>query len=267
MKPFAAVGLILLATLSGCIAMQKDITRVEARMMRFDSRLREVEGTAGAIEQNLNEQTEGTKKAIFSRLSEAQMLSREMRERLNGLEGEIRAQAGQFENLTAEIMSSDAGTNVTLLGRVEALEEQLATLRKNAKDLAQSFSGLSANEPNSKELYTQGRAAMENKEFAKAKDLFNTLIRKHPGSSLVSNAHFWVGEIYFGDKDYINALDKYKIVIEKHGSSSKAPDAYLKTSMALKKMGEKELSKAVAEELIQKYPQSAQVEAAKKLAQ
>ena len=262
------VGIVLLGVLaSGCVATRQDIERLEARMMKYDARLTELEGTAQQLGENLNQQTTGAKEAIFARLNEAQTLSRDLRLRLETVEQQVREMGGDVDSVLTQVRPVTGTTTVpTLLGRVESAETAIRQLRKKLEEVnaAYEMSDNSGGMGNDVAIYDAGRAEFDKKRFDQAKDLFEQVVRRYPTSSYASNAHFWIGEIYFKQSDWANALDKYKLVFEKYPDSAKAPDAYYKTVVVLRTLGEIDTAKIVADELIQKYPKSDAAKAVQK---
>lgn len=264
----ALIGMAALAAVvSGCVATRQDIERVEARMMKYDARLTQLEGTAQQLGENLNQQTEGTKEAIFSRLNEAQTQSRDLRLRLEAAEQQLRAVSGDLDAAMAQLRPVTGTTaGPTVLSRLEVAETTLRQLRKKLDEMTEAYEMSDAGSAvgNDVALYDAARAEFDKKRFDQAKDLFEQVARRYPTSSYASNAHFWIGEIYFKQSDWANALDKYKLVFEKYPDSTKAPDAYYKTVLVLKTLGEIDTARIVADELIQKYPKSDAAKAVQK---
>lgn len=266
MKRAVAWLLPPLLALTGCLATTSDIGRIEARYLGLNTRLKQVEGTAENLEEVVSSRTEDARKSLFARINEVQDLIRDLRSRIATLEEETGQLQGQSQWLEQQLSAPQAGTTTTVRGRLDALQDQVHRLSLQVAGFRRTMTGLTARIPSAKALYDASRKAYKAHSYSKARELLETLVTRYPGSALVPNAHFWMGEIYFARKEWINAIDKYKVVIDKYPRNRKASAAYLKTAMALKKIGEKQLARDVARELIEKYPKSSQVKAARKIA-
>jgi tetratricopeptide (TPR) repeat protein len=77
-------------------------------------------------------------------------------------------------------------------------------------------------------------------------------------------AYFRMGETYYTEKKYEDAILAYENFIKKYPSHDKAKEAMLKQAYAFIWIGDKKTSKVILEQVIQKYPQSAEADLAKK---
>ena len=165
-----------------------------------------------------------------------------------------------------------------LLSRVELLEHKISTLEQQIKSVNLSPNNLSQGKPkspqdsndsndvfdistlnsdnNPRELIAKPSVAANNVEDDKkqydlalaalienklqiAEEKFAEFLTKNPQSSLVSNAYFWYGEVFFRraifDKATINYLKGYK-----HSPKGvKAADCLLKLAIALSELNNK----------------------------
>ena len=71
------------------------------------------------------------------------------------------------------------------------------------------------------ELLKQGR-------YDQASTAFKQFLAAYPGSSLVDNGQYWLGESYYVAQKYKEALPEFEAVIAKYPQSRKIPDALLK---------------------------------------
>ena len=83
-------------------------------------------------------------------------------------------------------------------------------------------------------------------------------VKGFPKDSLVPNALFWQGECFFQMQDYANAVLTYQKVIESHSKSSKYKAAMLKQGIAFYKLKKEQAGKLVLQDLVKKYPDSAE---------
>ncbi len=113
-------------------------------------------------------------------------------------------------------------------------------------------------------LYEQAKKALDEDKLKIARELFNKLIVKYPGSDKVDNAQFWIGESYYRSKWYQKAILEYQKVIEDFPKGNKIAGAYLKQGLAFAELGEVENSRIVLKDLIKKFPRSGEALIAKK---
>ena len=112
------------------------------------------------------------------------------------------------------------------------------------------------------EAYEVAYRLYKSDQYENARTAFEEFIRRHPNSSLVDNALFWMGETFYRSGDYESAVLKYQEVQESYPKGSKAPDALLKMGFSLEKMGEPEAAVAALNKLIKAYPKASQVDLA-----
>ncbi len=113
-------------------------------------------------------------------------------------------------------------------------------------------------------LYEQAKKALDEDKLKMARDLFNRLIEKYPGSDKVDNAQFWIGESYYRSKWYQKAILEYQKVIENFPKGNKIAGAYLKQGLAFAELGEAENARIVLKDLLKKFPKSGEALIAKK---
>ena len=87
-----------------------------------------------------------------------------------------------------------------------------------------------------------------------AEALFKEHLEKYPETSLTSNSHYWLGEIYFKQKKYALAAKQFSTGYQNNPKSHKAPDLLLKLAMALEKRGEKKQCCAVVKSINHNHP-------------
>ena len=224
----------------------------------------------------------------------------EARRRIDALRQQMDANQRTLEERLGKIESAatDRGAILELSSQISALREELARLRgqvevlSNQADLA---------EKRQKDLYldidtrlrkleqagetaaaTQKPAAVdaeaspaENKAYQAALDQFKLgnyplavsamqgFMVTYPGSPLASNAQYWVGMAYSGQRDYKNAIAAQRKLLATWPDSQKAPDALLSIASAQETMGDRRSAQKTLEDLVARYPQSSSAASAK----
>ena len=113
------------------------------------------------------------------------------------------------------------------------------------------------------QLYESGIKAFDQRRYKDAVGIFKDFTANYPSHSLSSNAHFWEGESYYQMKDYGRAALAYQEVIDKYKSSQKYQASLLKQGLALHSAGKKDAAKQRLNDLIKRYPNSAEASRAK----
>lgn len=100
-------------------------------------------------------------------------------------------------------------------------------------------------------------------KFAEAQAAFETFIARHAGSTLLPNAHYWLGSSLYQQKKYDQSAKAFGLVPGNWPNDPKAPDALLGQANAL--VGAKDVAGAikVLQTLVEKYPTSPAVETAR----
>jgi len=100
-------------------------------------------------------------------------------------------------------------------------------------------------------------------KYKEAQAAFEAFITAHPRSSLLPNAHYWLGSSLYQQRSYDAAANAFGHVAKTWPDDPKAPDALLAEANAL--VGAKDVNAAlkVLQHLIEKYPTSPTVETAR----
>jgi len=113
----------------------------------------------------------------------------------------------------------------------------------------------------SQDLYKKARESFKNKNYAKAKELFNTLLKR---GYKKSDVYFMLGEIAFNQGAFSKAIDFYQKSAELKSDSNYMDLLLLHTAIALKKTGQKDQAKEFFKTLIEAYPNSVSATTAKR---
>jgi outer membrane protein assembly factor BamD len=81
------------------------------------------------------------------------------------------------------------------------------------------------------DIYDISMEAFNNRKYGKAIEGFKRLVFEHPGSELIDEAQFYLGESYFYSRDYENAVVEYKFLIQSFPESPYLDDATYKLAL------------------------------------
>lgn len=174
----------------------------------------------------------------------------------------------------------------SLRGRVEVLENQNETLRKQQRDMfadlerrvgsgagayssggtvggvggvpsgAPPAAGGAGSAAGEQAAYNQAFDALKSSNYPAAISGFQAYLQQYPNGALADNAQYWLGEAYYVTRDYPQAATAFRTVGERWPSSRKASDALLKlgfTQYEQKRMGE---ARTTLNEVVRRYPDS-----------
>jgi len=112
------------------------------------------------------------------------------------------------------------------------------------------------------DMYQQALESFYAKKYKQAQVTWAEFAKGFPKDPLVPNAIFWQGECFFQLQDYANAVLTYQKVIEDHSKSNKYKAALLKQGISFFKLKKDQAGKLVLDDLIKKYPDSAEAKRA-----
>ncbi len=98
---------------------------------------------------------------------------------------------------------------------------------------------------------------------AVARELYEEFVRKWPSDPRAADAHFRLGELWFGDRKYREAILEYGKVAQDFPRSDKAPDALFRTGESMLALDLKSDARGLFEEVVKRYPRSTAARRAK----
>ena len=249
----------LVGATSACVAPQAQ-QRLEIDMAEMKRRLADVERrTSGVGEEGLV----GTMDRLAEsarRLAETQASVDALRVEFQTVNGRMADQDAKIERLRDELDLVREDLNL----RLEALELRLNELGTTsaAQPRATSQGGQAAATPEA--LYTQSLGLVrEGDDMPAARRGFQEFLKLYPDHILAVNAHYWVGETYYGERQYKNAILQFQEIIDKHPQHAKVPSALLKQALAFQALGDDSNAKLLLEKVVSAYPQSPEAGKAK----
>ncbi|MGO9614691.1 MAG: tol-pal system protein YbgF [Dissulfurispiraceae bacterium] len=114
------------------------------------------------------------------------------------------------------------------------------------------------------QLYNKAYTDFKGRRYVNARQEFERFIKDYPKHSLVPNSYFWIGESYYSEKKYEDAILSYETVLKKYHTDEKAKSAMLKQAYSFIELGDKKTGKVILEQLIEKYPRTAEAHLAEK---
>ncbi|GEM_PF-479911 len=176
-------------------------------------------------------------------------------------------QMQNFQTLQSTIMLLDGTitkieTHYTPLKRVEALEQELATLKKELLGELKKINATPAKPALSiAQIYENAVTALEKKAYDDAIEGFNQAIasKYKPAAS-----HYYAGEAYYHLENYLQAIAYFKESYALHKNGSWNKTLLLHTAISLYKTGNKSAAEGFFKRVIEEYAGSAEAKEAQK---
>ncbi|MFB2537744.1 MULTISPECIES: tetratricopeptide repeat protein [unclassified Acinetobacter] len=118
---------------------------------------------------------------------------------------------------------------------------------------------VTTNNLSDKDAYQAASLVYEHEGVAKAIQPMQDFIKKYPNSSLIPNAHFWLGEFNLGltPPRALSAKTNFKIVVDKYPKSNLAPLALSRLAEISQNLDrDTNQANAYYKQLLEKYPAS-----------
>jgi tol-pal system protein YbgF len=168
----------------------------------------------------------------------------QMTQRLDGLQEEVR----------------------TLSGRLEELQNENATLRKQQRDLYADLDNRLKSAPvanpeptpvdSEQAQYNKAFDALKARNYPVAVDGFRALAAAFPSGQLADNTQYWLGEAYYVTQEYDHAAAAFARVLANWPTSRKAPDALLKLGYTQVEQKRLAVGRATLQQVVAKYPET-----------
>jgi tol-pal system protein YbgF len=190
-----ALLIVVLASLSACVATAPEQDPVVQRLSEVDGRLLRIERILS--NQSLLEQSQ----------------------KVESLSTDVRALRGQLEQVQHQLETNRTQQRelyADIDRRMQALETRAVAPTagpQNADDNA---------------AYKQAFDLMKDGKYAEAGTAFTQFLAAYPQSALRDNAQYWLGESRYVGKDFSGALREFRTLVEKYPESGKLQDAWLK---------------------------------------
>lgn len=252
--------LALLTTLSGCatqgqLRMERDLDEMKRRLAKAELSLAaQGKSLTGELEQRLD--------SIGRNQADLQVGLDTLKIDVQSVNGRFEDQARERDELRGDMMlvKDDFGLKLTSLeDRVQMLEENRSAFA------AAGGGGIVGGMPSSPEgLYEVALEKIQKTgDYAGARESLQLFLKDNPQHPLATNAMYWVGEAYYGEKSYENAILQFQDVIQKHPTHPKTPAAMFKQGLAFQALGDTQNARIILRKVQETYPQSEEAGKAK----
>jgi len=105
-------------------------------------------------------------------------------------------------------------------------------------------------------IYRQQYERLQAGDLPGAFQGFRQFLQEYPRSSLASNAQYWLGECYYGQRQYGQAIREFERVMSMYPTSEKVPAALLKIGYSHLGLHDEKAARSMFRQLVRTYPKS-----------
>jgi tol-pal system protein YbgF len=262
-------SLLALLALAACWVPAEQGKVMEARISRL-------EGESELSAKQLDEQRAVVRErvaAVDAKIAEVQKKLDE----LNATAHRTGADLAVSQDKLTEDVRALRGSQEELGHRLDLLDQALAAQRTDNENLRAAMKGSAALEeleakrkiaemklPSDKgDFFATAQAQEAKGEKAVARLLYEDFLKRWPADARAADAHFRLGELWYGDKRWREAILEYGKVARDFPRSDKAPDALLRTGEAMLQVDLRDDARGLFEEVSSRYPRSSAAQRAK----
>jgi len=237
-------------------SMQTDLEGIRGNQADARANMQQMQRDLNAIKDRVDEARVQMGKQLGQTSREGDQRVRNLETRLAKLEDDLKNQADLLKKRDDEIKQLRESAQAAQTTQAEQRAEAAAATDRLAEaNLAESDA--------IRKDYEGALRPLDKKDYKTAASRLKEFIKKYPKSKLAGNAQYWIGECSYATKDLGQAIVEFDLVRSKYPQSDKVPAALLKQGFAFADMGEKVNARLVLQELVERFPQSAEAERAK----
>jgi tol-pal system protein YbgF len=215
----------------------------------------ELEQTRGEVLPRVDEKIQQVTRALesldrASRRSDADasVLLQKTIEDVAALRGELEASQHRISELRAALDSTQADLEKKVLQMLGPEAQKQYESRRKLEEIERP------NDPKAFLDLAQGRAKAG--ETTVARRLYDEFFKKFPKHDLRGEAHFGLGEIWYGEDKCREALFEYGKVIQDFPKTPSAPQAYLRSAECFTRLKMNDEARLALEEVVKSHPKS-----------
>ncbi|GHB09369.1 tol-pal system protein YbgF [Salinicola rhizosphaerae] len=176
-------------------------------------------------------------------------------DRISG--GGSTSDTGADSAMTGGSAATDSGSTVDSAAASDVTNGgQAAAAAAPSSETGTSAPAASGGSGEGRDAYQAAFQKVQSRQFDAAISAFQQFISDYPQSSLVSNAHYWLGELYSAQSQLDSAADAFDTVINDYPQSNKVPDALYKLGLLKARQGDTSGSRELLQRVRSDYPDS-----------
>jgi len=231
-------------------SMRSDIDAMRTSLADTRANVQQLQRELTALKESIDETRYQMGQKIGQSSREGDQRVKDLEARVSQLSDTIRAQEAAAQSRENELRELRESMQSSQRGAPESPTEKMSDLAAGESDVVRRD-------------YGTAWRAMEIKDFPAAILRFGEFLKKHPQSSLAANAQYWIGECNYALRKFDQAIIEFDVVRRKYPEAEKVPAALLKQGFAFAELGEKLNARLVLQEVVEKFPDSAEAAKAK----
>ncbi len=261
---------LMLIFVSGC-ATKGEMSSAFQDIDELKNRLNVTEKNISSVKSESKEISERSSREALKNLETLRKGTADMQANLDAMRIDVQVMTGKVDDIG--LAAKKPFDDITLLKEdtfksVSAMDERLKKLESDLAQINDKLSSILKSlevPPSAENLYKQALDLVKSGEAGKARDVLNKFNDTYPEHKLSPNVRYWIGETWYIEKNYEQAVLDFQRVIKEYPGKEKVSAAMLKQAMSFRELGDLKSAKFVLKELIDKFPQSEEIPAAKEL--
>jgi tol-pal system protein YbgF len=228
--------------------VHSDLESMRSNLADTRANVQQMQRDLSAIKERVDETRVQVGRQIGQTSREGDQRVKNLEARLAKLEEDLRAQG--------ELLKAREEALKQLRETTEAQQKMDAQQKAVPSDgLAE---GAAAESDAIKRDYEAAWRTLDKKDYKAAIVRFKEFIKKYPKSTLAGNAQYWIGESHYALREFDLAIIEFDAVRRRYPQGEKVPAALLKQGFAFAELGEKVNARLILQEVVEKFPQSAE---------
>lgn len=257
-RTVAAVSLLSISCIAvSAGAAQRDRDNIIAELRLIQSQLNDMVNANAALVQAIEElksQSQSQQDGLRKTLADSNVALERLQQDLSIISSRVDETNGRMGNLQQEVASMRHNQQPLLIPPLETDGDGEQTAEDG--DDGEVPPPVMAAVPNVTDIYNQARIDYTQGRYGLAISGFEDVLGSDPRGDLADNAHYWIGESYLAQRQYERAIETFDRVIRDYPDSNKRSDAYLKKGMALQDLDRRSEALLIYELVIEQFPNS-----------
>jgi len=237
------------------------ISTNEEQLLKAQDRLTFAENEIMAIKEARSMEAGDRAREAAQRAREAEKMARQAAER-EAAERQAAAEQNRSTN-PKEIVPDAYKVDVSSQNITEETPEKKAEAAEEKPEVKTETSPPAPQVASAPTTYDKGLTLFKQKKYRDAYTAFAEYLDKNPSGSQAVEARYYAAESLYEDKDYELAILEFQKVIVENPQHSLAPKALYKQGLSFEKIGDQETARIVYNKLVDTYPNSDEMGAAK----
>ena len=262
MKRATIILILAAAAITAGCASRQDMTALQRDLDETKGRLVRMEKDLGGVKAETRTEVQRHLEEVKTEITAVRKMGADIQASLDVAKVDSQVLSGKLDDLA--LQTRRPADDLALMRedtqqRLAALDSRIAKLEKGFEEIRvqTAEAKAKAETPATPEaLYQKALETYRAGDMTKARELFTAFLEKNPNHDLAANAHYWLGESFYGEKRFEQAVLAFHDVIKKFPGKGKGPAAMLKQGMAFREMGDAKSARFVFNRLVDEHPKT-----------